>query len=65
MVRSRSALRVASGMVMPGNLVLTPTGVDGRYQATAEFGMAGTWRFLLEWTTDEGRATVSVDGEVQ
>ena len=60
-----SATMNMPGMVMPGHLVLTPTGVDGRYQATAEFGMAGTWRFLLEWTTDEGRATVSLDGEVQ
>jgi Cu(I)/Ag(I) efflux system membrane protein CusA/SilA len=60
-----SATMSMPGMVMPGNLVLTPTEVDGRYRATAEFGMAGTWRFLVEWTTDDGPATVSFDGEVQ
>jgi hypothetical protein len=60
-----SATMNMPGMVMPADLVLTPTGVEGRFQATAEFGMAGTWRFLLAWRTDDGRATVSFDGEVQ
>ena len=30
------------GMVMSGGVQVTPTGVPGRYAATAEFGMAGT-----------------------
>jgi hypothetical protein len=60
-----SATMNMPGMVMPGNLVLTPAGVNGRYQATAEFGMAGTWRLVIEWTAAAGRASVSFDGEVQ
>ena len=35
------------GMVMSGGLQVRPTGVPGRYSATAEFGMAGAWRFSL------------------
>ena len=63
-VRARATMNMTS-MVMPGNLVLTPTGVDGRYQVTAEFAMAGTWRLVIEWTGAAGRATASFDGEVQ
>ncbi|HYX82318.1 MAG TPA: efflux RND transporter permease subunit, partial [Gemmatimonadales bacterium] len=37
------------GMVMPGGLQVTPTTVPGRYEATAEFGMAGAWAFVIEW----------------
>ena len=53
------------GMVMSGNLAVTPTAVKGRYAATAEFGMAGDWQLSLEWTGPAGHGTVEFQGAVQ
>jgi hypothetical protein len=53
------------GMVMPGGLQLTPTAVPGRYQATAEFGMAGAWPMALQWDGPAGRGSVTFEGMVQ
>ena len=53
------------GMVMSGGLQLTPTGVPGRYQATAEFGMAGAWPMALQWDGPAGRGSVTFEGMVQ
>jgi len=53
------------GMVMSSGLQLTPTGVVGRYLATAEFGMAGAWPMALQWDGPAGRGSVNFEGMVQ
>jgi copper/silver efflux system protein len=53
------------GMVMSSGLRLQPTAVPGRYAATAEFGMAGTWQMSVEWDGPAGRGTASFEGGVQ
>ena len=53
------------GMVMSGNLQVMPSGVTGRYAATAEFGMAGTWQMGVEWDGPAGQGSVSFQGGVQ
>ncbi|MEO7135612.1 MAG: CusA/CzcA family heavy metal efflux RND transporter [Vicinamibacterales bacterium] len=53
------------GMVMPGGVELHRTSVAGRYEATAEFGMAGAWQMALEWDGPAGRGSVSFEGAVQ
>jgi Cu(I)/Ag(I) efflux system membrane protein CusA/SilA len=53
------------GMVMSGGLQVTPTGVPGRYAATAEFGMAGAWQMAIEWNGPAGQGSVNFQGGVQ
>ena len=40
---------------MSSGLQIQPSGVRGRYTAIAEFGMAGAWRFSIEWDGTAGR----------
>lgn len=61
-----SANMTMPGMVMPGNVHVQPAaGVPGRFTATAELGMAGTWPFSIEWDGPAGRGSVSFEGSVQ
>jgi copper/silver efflux system protein len=53
------------GMVMSGGLEVSRTSVPGRYQATAEFGMAGAWQMTVEWDGPAGRGSVNFQGPVQ
>jgi hypothetical protein len=53
------------GMVMSSGLQVTPTGVPGRYAATAEFGMAGAWPMAIEWNGPAGHGSVNFQGGVQ
>ena len=53
------------GMVMSSGMRTQRTGVPGRYDATAEFGMAGAWQMALEWDGSRGRGSVSFEGAVQ
>ena len=53
------------GMAMSGNLQVIPTGVAGRYSATAEFGMAGEWQMSVEWDGPAGQGSVNFQGAVQ
>jgi hypothetical protein len=53
------------GMVMSGGLQITPTGVPGRYAATAEFGMAGAWPMSIDWNGPAGQGSVNFHGGVQ
>jgi Cu(I)/Ag(I) efflux system membrane protein CusA/SilA len=62
---SASANMSMPGMVMSSGLQLTPTSVPGRYQATAEFGMAGAWPMALQWDGPAGRGSVNFEGMVQ
>jgi hypothetical protein len=53
------------GMVMSGNLHVAPTGAPGRFTATAEFGMAGSWQMAIEWNGPAGKGSVNFQGGVQ
>jgi hypothetical protein len=53
------------GMVMSGGLEVSRTSAPGRYQATAEFGMAGAWQMTVEWDGPAGRGSVNFQGPVQ
>ncbi len=53
------------GMVMSSGLLLIPTGVPGRYAATAEFGMAGAWHMTVDWNGPTGQGSVNFQGGVQ
>ena len=60
-----SATMPMPGMVMSGGLQVTPTGVNGRYAGTAEFGMAGAWQMAIEWNGPAGQGSVNFQGGVQ
>jgi hypothetical protein len=53
------------GMVMSGGLTVMPTGVSGRYDASADFGMAGAWQMAIEWNGPAGQGSVNFQGGVQ
>jgi len=53
------------GMVMSSGLLVHRTDIVGRYQATAEFGMAGAWRMAIEWDGPAGQGSVNFEGAVQ
>jgi len=53
------------GMVMSSGLQVHRTAIVGRYQATAEFGMAGAWHMTLEWDGPAGTGSVNFEGAVQ
>ena len=62
-------VRLASAMTMPGMVMSGGTEVKrlgvGRYQASGEFGMAGAWRFTLEWNGPAGSGSASFNGDVR
>jgi Cu(I)/Ag(I) efflux system membrane protein CusA/SilA len=60
-----SANMTMPGMVMSGGLQVAPTGVPGRYSATAEFGMAGAWQMAVLWDGPAGQGSVNFQGGVQ
>jgi len=60
-----SANMAMPGMVMSGGAEVSRTPVPGRYQATAEFGMAGAWKMALEWDGPAGRGSVDFEGTVR
>jgi Cu(I)/Ag(I) efflux system membrane protein CusA/SilA len=60
-----SASMPMPGMAMSGGLRIAPTGVAGRYSATAEFGMAGAWQMAIEWDGPAGTGSVNFEGGVQ
>jgi hypothetical protein len=53
------------GMVMPSGTQVQPGGAPGRYEASAEFGMAGTWQMAIEWSGPAGQGAASFEGAVQ
>jgi len=53
------------GMVMSSGLLVQRTAVAGRYDATAEFGMAGAWHMALEWDGPVGHGSINFEGAVQ
>jgi hypothetical protein len=63
-VRS-SANMTMPGMAMSGGVEVSRTTVPGRYQATADFGMAGAWKMAIEWDGPAGRGSVDFEGPVR
>ena len=53
------------GMVMSSGMEVQASGTPGRYEGTAEFGMAGAWRMAIEWNGRAGQGSVSFEGAVQ
>jgi len=53
------------GMAMSGGVQVNQAGAPGRYQATAEFGMAGAWTMTIEWDGPAGHGSVNFQGTVQ
>jgi Cu(I)/Ag(I) efflux system membrane protein CusA/SilA len=53
------------GMVMSSGLQVQRTEVVGRYQANAEFGMAGAWHMAVEWDGPAGKGSINFEGAVQ
>ncbi len=53
------------GMVMSSGLQIQRTATAGRYEATAEFGMAGAWHMALEWDGPAGHGSINFEGAVQ
>jgi Cu(I)/Ag(I) efflux system membrane protein CusA/SilA len=60
-----SANMTMPGMAMSGNVQVMPSGLRGRYRATAEFGMAGAWPMAIEWDGPAGKGFVNFEGGVQ
>ena len=50
---------------MLGSVVVQRTKTPGRYAASADFSMAGTWRLTVEWEGPAGRGSVGFSGTVQ
>jgi copper/silver efflux system protein len=63
------AVRTGANMTMPGMAMSGGVQVRqttaGRYQATAEFGMAGAWKMAIEWDGPAGRGSVNFEGTVR
>ena len=60
-----SANMTMPGMVMPSGLEVSRSNIAGRYQATADFGMAGTWKVAVEWSGPTGKGLANFQGTVQ
>jgi hypothetical protein len=63
-------VQIAGSMAMPGMLMnssiaITPTEQAGTYDATGDFGMAGSWRMRIEWNGPAGQGSAAFEGNVQ
>jgi hypothetical protein len=59
-----SASMPMSGAPMFGSIEVKRTDVPGRYAATGDFSMAGTWRMKVEWDGSDAPGSVSFPGTV-
>ena len=64
MVRASASMSM-SGTPMMGTINVARTEVAGRYAATSEFSMAGTWRMTIQWDGPPGPGSVTFPGSVQ
>jgi YtkA-like protein len=60
-----SASMSMSGTPMMGTIDVARTEVAGRYAATSELSMAGTWRMTIQWDGPAGAGSVTFPGSVQ
>ncbi len=62
-------VRIAASMAMPGMVMTAPVSAGpaaaGRVEATAEFPMAGAWRFTVEWESGGRSHSATFDGAVR
>jgi hypothetical protein len=63
-VRGSASMSMA-GTPMLGTVDVARTDVAGRYAATSEFSMAGTWRLTMQWDGPAGQGSVTFSGSVQ
>ena len=63
-VRAMANMPMA-GMAMFGNVDVQRTNVPGRYAASGQFEMAGTWRTTIEWDGAVGKGSVTFSETVQ
>jgi hypothetical protein len=63
---STTAIMPMAGMpMMPGMIDVAKTDVTGRYTATGNLSMAGTWRLTIQWEGPAGRGSVTFPASVQ
>ena len=60
-----SATMPMPGMPMFGTFAIARTDVAGRYAATGELGMAGTWRMTIQWDGSAGQGSVTFPENIQ
>jgi hypothetical protein len=60
-----SANMPMSGTPMFGSVDVMPTPAAGRYAASGEFSMAGTWRMTIQWEGSAGKGSVVFSATVQ
>ncbi len=53
------------GMPMFGSIEIQKTNIPGRYAATSDITMAGSWRLAIEWDGPKGSGSVNFSGTVQ
>jgi hypothetical protein len=63
-VRGSASMPMA-GTPMFGTIDVARTDVPGRYAATGEFSMAGTWRMTIQWDGPAGQGSLTFAGAVQ
>ena len=64
-VRGGANMPMAGMPMMPGMLDIATTDVAGRYEATSDLSMAGTWRLIVDWEGPAGRGSVTFPATVQ
>jgi hypothetical protein len=60
-----SASMSMSGTPMLGTINVARTEVAGRYAATSDFSMAGTWRMTIQWNGPAGEGSVTFSDSIQ
>jgi hypothetical protein len=60
-----SAAMPMPGMVMSGSVEVRRTSRPGRYQATADFTMAGDWQMTLQWSGLDRPGSTAFQGSVR
>jgi Cu(I)/Ag(I) efflux system membrane protein CusA/SilA len=60
-----TATMTMPGMATPGDIAIGAPNPPGRFPVSAEFGMAGAWRFTAVWDGPGGRQSASFDGDVR
>jgi hypothetical protein len=64
-VVNASAEMPMAGMPMMGKVDIANTEVAGRYRATGDLSMAGTWRLTIRWKGPAGQGSVTFPASVQ
>jgi hypothetical protein len=61
-VRVNATMPMAGMAPMIGGSEVTPTPAPGRYELATDLGMAGTWRFAVEWDGPAGKGSALLAG---